>query len=203
MFVPSLGDLVPQFGNRFSRAVGRAILRMMRWSIGGEVPNVRQFVAIGAPHTTNWDFVIGMAALLAMGIRVHWLGKHSIFKWPITYIWRWLGGQPVDRSQATGVVDQVVELFKRHEKFILGLSPEGTRRQIAKWKTGFYHVATRATVPLLPVFFDFKNRTLLLNPLFYPTGDLNRDMRRLLDLFRPVQGKYPKTLPDNSQYPIE
>lgn len=201
--IPRLGDRVPARGNAFSRAIGKLLLRSMRFSIKGEVPNVEKFVAIGAPHTSNWDFVVGMAALLALGVRVNWFGKDSIFKWPVKYVWYWLGGQPVDRFQKSGVVEQVVEKIKGQSKFILGLSPEGTRKVIQKWRTGFYHIAVGAGAPILPVFFDFKNRCLRLSQLFYPTGELNRDMRALLAIFRTVQGKYPKALPDDSAYPVD
>jgi 1-acyl-sn-glycerol-3-phosphate acyltransferase len=195
MKIPVLGDAVPKRGNRFSQAIGKMIFRAMGWHIEGEVPNLPKFVAIGAPHTTNWDFVVGMAALLTLGIHVHWLGKDSIFKWPVKYLWHWLGGEPVDRVNPHGVVEQTIDMFNGHERFVLALSPEGTRKTIPKWRMGFYHIAKGAKVPLLLVAFDFEHNSLNLGPLFFPTGNLAADMKTILAHYANVKGKYPKQLP--------
>ncbi len=197
MTIPVRGDAVPKRGNYFSQAVGKMIFSVMGWRIDGELPNVPKFVAIGAPHTTNWDFVMGMASLLAMGIHVHWLGKDSIFKWPATYLWQWLGGMPIDRSSPHGVVEQTVELFRSHERLIIALSPEGTRKTVEKWRMGFYYIAHGAHVPILLVCFDYEHKRLVLGPLFVPTGDAAADLRKILEYYTPVKGKYPKRLPAN------
>ncbi|MCB0832366.1 MAG: lysophospholipid acyltransferase family protein [Bacteroidetes bacterium] len=196
MYIPALGPNVPTWGNPVSKILGKWILQSMGWRFQGEIPNIRKFVAIGVPHTSNWDFVIGMAALMALGIRVHWLGKASIFKWPVNKIWRWLGGRPVDRFSAHGVVDQVAEQFTTHEKFLLGLSPEGTRKTVEKWRSGFYHIAHKADVPIFLVAFDFKFKALTFLGLVHPTGNQTEDLRKIIDAYRPIQGKYPKDLPE-------
>ena len=193
MKVPILGDKVPRRGNKLTEFLGKSILRTMGWRMEGEIPNIPKFVAIAAPHTTNWDFVLGMSALMAMSIRVYWLGKDAIFKWPVKYVWQWLGGKPVDRSKASGVVEQTVQMFREEPQFILGLSPEGTRKDMTKWRSGFYHIATGAGVPILMTSFDFQNKTLWIGPLFYPTGDMDKDIEAMQNHYKPGTGKYRKT----------
>lgn len=193
MKIPKLGSDIPTFGNSLSRKIGYMILRSMRWRIEGEIPNLKKMVIIGAPHTTNWDFVIGMSALMALGVRVHWIGKDTIFKWPVKYVWHWLGGEPVDRFHAHGVVEQIIQKFSAHDQFILGLSPEGTRRDIPKWRSGFYHVSVGAGVPILLVAFDFPSKTLRIGELFYPTSNPDSDMLQLTGYFKNFRGKFVKT----------
>jgi 1-acyl-sn-glycerol-3-phosphate acyltransferase len=195
MNIPVLGDAVPQRGNRLSQAVGKAILSVMGWSIEGQLPNLPKFVVIGAPHTTNWDFVVGMATMLALRIQVHWLGKEAIFKWPVKHLWNWLGGKPVDRFNPHGVVEQTIDMFNNRQRFVLALSPEGTRRVVQKWRMGFYHIAQGAAVPILLVAFDFEHKALQLGPLFYPTGVAEADMKNILAYYAKIKGKYPKPLP--------
>lgn len=172
--------------------LGKTILRLMGWRLEGEIPNIPKFLAIAAPHTTNWDFVLGMSALMAMSIRVHWLGKDSIFKWPAKYVWQWLGGRPVDRSTAHGVVEQIVQMFEEPQ-FILGLSPEGTRKNMPKWRSGFYHIATGANVPILMTYFDFDHKVLGMGPLFFPTGDMDKDIESMQNYYKQFTGKYRKS----------
>ena len=151
MALPELGDAIPQRGNRFSRWFWSAVFRMAGWDVEGEIPNLSKFVIIGAPHTSNWDFPVAMALVLAIGLDAHWIGKHTLFRWPFGGLMRRLGGVPVVRSERRGEVDQIVEQFKDHERMVFGLSPEGTRRRVERWKTGFYHIALGAGVPILPV----------------------------------------------------
>lgn len=193
MYVPDLQPNNPCFGNAVSRAIGRLILSSMGWRFEGRLPDLKKFVAIGAPHTSNWDFVIGMSALMALGIRVNWIGKDSIFKWPVKYIWQWLGGKPVDRFHPHGVVQQTVDLIKSHEHFVLGLSPEGTRKDMTQWRTGFYHMAHGAEVPLLFVYFDYKNKALGFGPLFFTTGELEKDLPQMLKYYKAFSGKFRKS----------
>jgi len=197
MKIPALGDRVPKRGNFISSFVGKSILRLMRWKIEGEIPNLPKFIAIAAPHTTNWDFVIGMATLMALGIRVHWIGKDSIFKWPVKYLWHWLGGKPVDRSQSHGVVEQSVALFHTHPEFILGLSPEGTRKNLPKWRMGFYYMARGAAVPILMAHFDFQNRVLGIGSLFYPTDNVEKDVAEMQNYYKSFTGKFRKAWQEN------
>ncbi len=197
MKIPQLGDKIPSRGGPISKFFGRAILRLLGWKIDGEIPNFSKMVAIAAPHTSNWDFVIGMSALLAIGIDIHWIGKDAIFKWPFSIFWCWLGGKPVDRLHPHGVVHQTVEVFDAHEKFILGLSPEGTRKDMDHWRSGFYHMAKGANVPVFMIRFNFDRKTLELLDVFHLTDDMKADMHNMQMFFKDTFGVYVKTWQKN------
>jgi len=187
--VLKLGDAVPRRGNWFSAMVGRAVLRVRGWRSEGVVPNVPKAVVIVVPHTSNWDFVVGVAALFAMGLRASFLGKHTLFKWPLGPLMRWLGGVPVDRRTAAGVVDETVGLFASTEQLILGVSPEGTRSSVDRWKTGFYYVALKARVPIVPVAFDYRLKVIRFGERLDPTGEIEEDFRILQDFFSGIEGR--------------
>lgn len=176
---PELGDALPRRGARLPRLVARFSLRRLGWSFEGELPNLAKAVIIVAPHTSNWDFVLGITAMFALGLRVSWLGKHTVFRPPFGALFRWLGGIAVDRSARTGVVDQMVEALRSRDRLILGLAPEGTRRQVTRWKTGFYHIAHGAGVPVVPVTFDYPRRVVRFGAPIAPSGDFAADMKRL------------------------
>jgi 1-acyl-sn-glycerol-3-phosphate acyltransferase len=151
------------------------VLRALGWRFEGRVPDVGRCVAIVAPHTSNWDFVVGLAGLFALGLDVRWLGKHTIFKRPFRRLLRWTGGIPVDRAAAGGVVATAARLLT-HERMFLAIAPEGTRRRVDRWKTGFYRIAESAGVPIVPIVFDWSVRTVRFAGLFHPTGDLEADL---------------------------
>ncbi len=184
-----LGDAVPRRGNWFSATVGRALLRLKGWRFEGVVPNVPKAVVIVVPHTSNWDFVVGIAALFAMGLRASFLGKHTLFRWPLGPLMRWLGGVPVDRRTARGVVDETVNLFASTDQLILGVSPEGTRSSVDRWKTGFYYVASKARVPIVPVAFDYPGRVIRFGERLDPTGDIKADLGVLEEFFSGIEGR--------------
>ena len=150
--------------------MGRALLRALRWRIEGEIPNVAKFVLIVAPHTSNWDFVIGIVAKWALGIRVTFLGKNTLFRFPFGAAMRALGGVPVDRSASHDVVRDIVAEFARRERMILALAPEGTRKHVERWRTGFYHIARGAGVPILSVALNYGVRAIQIGPLFTSVG---------------------------------
>jgi 1-acyl-sn-glycerol-3-phosphate acyltransferase len=190
--VPPLGPAVPRRGNGLSRVLGRSALAWAGWKFQGPFPNEPKFVIIVAPHTSNWDFPLGVAALFALGIRVSFLGKHSIFKWPLGPFMRWLGGIPVERSVSRDRVAETIAAFDAAETLVLAIAPEGTRKRVEKWKTGFYHVAHGARVPIVPVVFDFGTKTIRVEPAFRPTGDAAADIPRIKDAFRGAVGKKPE-----------
>lgn len=190
--IPVPGGHLPRRGNRFSRWLGRSILHLFGWRIEGEFPNRGKFLAIVAPHTSNWDFVIGIAAVLALGIEAHWLGKHTLFCGPVGPLMRRLGGIAVDRRSPQGYIDQLAGIFERRERFILGITPEGTRRRVERWKTGFYHIAKAAGVPLVPCYLDFKRRVAGIGPAWEPDADLTAEMQRLEGFFRDIAPKRPQ-----------
>ena len=172
-------DPVPRRGNALTRGLGLLVLRLMRFRLVGELPPVRRCVMIAAPHTSNWDFVLGVSSMLALRLRVSWLGKHTIFRFPVAGLLRFWGGLPIDRSATEGVVESVARQLREADRLYLALSPEGTRRKVERWKSGFYRIAQAAGVPIFLVTFDYKRRQVELGPLFEPTGDFEGDLARL------------------------
>ena len=187
--VPELGNATPQRGNRVSAFAARSFLGTLGWSFEGAVPNVSKAVIIVAPHTSNWDFFVGVAAMFALGLRVVFLGKHTLFTWPLGPVMRWLGGVPVNRREARGVVDETVEMFAARDQMILGLAPEGTRDSVDRWKTGFYYVALESGVPIVPVAFDYRRRVIRFGEGFDPTGNLEDDLLILENYFFGIEGR--------------
>ena len=183
---------MPRAGGAVSGALGRGVLSLAGWRIEGEVPDRPHLVVCVAPHTSNWDFVIGYAAKLALGVRAHWLGKHTLFRGPLGPILRAMGGIAVDRGAAHGVVAQAVAWFRREPQLLLGVAPEGTRRRVDRWKTGFYHIAREASVPIWPVALDWGARVVRLGAPLMPTGDEAADIESLHAFFRPVRGRIPE-----------
>lgn len=190
--VPRLSPEVPSRGNALLRWTMVTLMRVSGWRFAGEpFPDRKKFVLIVAPHTSNWDFIVGVMAMYALGLRGTFLGKDSLFKFPLGLLMRFLGGFPVDRSSKSDVVTQTVELVERSERIIVVLSPEGTRKRTEKWRTGFYWIAHKAQVPVLPVAFDFSTKSIVLFPLFTTTGDPERDIPQLRALYRPEMARYP------------
>lgn len=183
---------VPQTGNAFATAVGRLAMRITGWKLAGTFPDVPKFVMLVAPHTSNWDFFIGLFARLALGIDASWIGKDSIFRWPVGGLLRSLGGIPVDRKSPHGVVYQLVGEFSAREKMVFALAPEGTRKRVEHWRSGYWHVAHDARVPLVPVGLDYKMRIVFIGPSFMTTESLEDDERRLRAFFAGVHPKRPE-----------
>jgi 1-acyl-sn-glycerol-3-phosphate acyltransferase len=152
---------------------------MMGWRVEGDIPDLPKMVLIVAPHSSNWDFIVGVAAKAAMRLRVRFLGKDALFRFPLGYVMRYLGGIPVDRSTANDVVASVVEEFGRCTRMLLAVAPEGTRKPVSRWRTGFYHIARGAAIPILPIAFDWNTKTIRIAEPFSPTGDLEADLREL------------------------
>jgi 1-acyl-sn-glycerol-3-phosphate acyltransferase len=182
---------LPSRGNAFSRGIGHALLWVMGWTISGQLPNRKKMVIIVAPHTSNWDFVIGIAAYLAMGIRTTWFGKHTIFVGLFGRLLKWLGGIPVKRTQNHGFVGQMSDAFKKADRMLLALSPEGTRKKTTQWKKGFYFIAHESGVPILLISLDFSRKVLELGPLIVPDGNYDVQIREIKDYFSQKTPKKP------------
>jgi 1-acyl-sn-glycerol-3-phosphate acyltransferase len=172
--------------------VARLLLRLAGWRIEGELPACPKFIVIVAPHTSNWDFFLGILGMFVTGIRASWLGKHTIFWFPLSPVLRWLGGEPIDRSAAHGTVGIAVEHFRTRPQWVLGLSPEGTRRRVERWKTGFYRIAVGAGVPIVPVTMDYRTRSLGIQSPVIPGPNEAVEVARLRALFRKEMAKYPE-----------
>jgi 1-acyl-sn-glycerol-3-phosphate acyltransferase len=187
--IPIVGENVPKKKIYFLAWIGKLIFAIFGWGFKNEFPNIPKFVIIIGPHTSNWDFVFGIAAMLILGAQISWMGKQQIFRKPFGRILQWLGGIPIDRSSPHGVVDTMINHYKSMDKFILAIAPEGTRKKVEKWKLGFYHIATGADVPILVTCFDYKNKSISFAPLIYPSGNLNADIDDMQLIFEKIRGK--------------
>jgi 1-acyl-sn-glycerol-3-phosphate acyltransferase len=186
--VPQLPPSFPRRGNAFSRALGHAGLALFGWRIEGQFPDRAKLVAIVAPHTSNWDFPIGISAVFALGLRVRFLGKDSLFRPPLGWLMRWFGGTPVVRESPQGAVAQVVEVIERSRTVFLAITPSGTRSSVVPWRSGFYHIAHAARVPILPIAFDGGRRAIRLFAPLETSGDYEADLQRLMALYEGIRG---------------
>jgi 1-acyl-sn-glycerol-3-phosphate acyltransferase len=177
---------------RLGRRVGSALLRFGGWRIEGELPAASKCVAIVAPHTSNWDFIWGVSAMLALDLDIHWFGKHTIFRWPLRRLFLLMGGTPLVRTSSKGRVAEIVETIGNAPGFIFGLAPEGTRDPVARWRSGFYHVAKGANIPIWMVYFDYKRKVVGLGPLYHPTEDKKKDMHALRSFYADKHPRQPE-----------
>lgn len=189
-------DSTPPAARTLRQKLGRGLLRLVGWSVEERLPPVPRYVCIGAPHTTNWDLAVGLAAMLALGFPPRWVGKHTLFRGPMGPLMRALGGVPVDRRVSTDFVSQIVERFRqaaeRNEHFVLVIAPEGTRSPTERWKTGFYHIARQAGVPIALGYADYPNRRTGVGGWIQPSGDVEADMERIRDFYAEKRGKRPE-----------
>lgn len=167
------------------------LLRVTGWKKEGKLPEIPKFVVIAAPHTSNWDFPLTLMLAFAFRLKVYWMGKHTLFRGIMGPICRWLGGIEVDRRQSTNLVAQSVERFRTSEALAMIIPPEGTRKKVRYWKTGFYHIAHGAGVPILLGFMDYRRKVGGVGPLFHPTGDIERDMAEIRAFYEGITGKRP------------
>ncbi|MBI2786140.1 MAG: lysophospholipid acyltransferase family protein [Legionella longbeachae] len=175
---------------------GWLILKLFGWKIVGELPKDKKYLVVVAPHTSNWDFLVGLFARFEMGVKIHFIAKNQLFFFPLGPLLKVLGGTPVDRSKKNKTVDQVVNMFDSRDEFCLAITPEGTRSPVTRWKEGFYHIACKAGLPLVLIGFDYSLKEIRIQPPYWPTGDIEKDFPHLLDFFRTVKGRYPKEIPD-------
>lgn len=165
-------------------------LKMLGWHVEGEIPDIKKFVIIAAPHTSNWDFPISLAVAFALKIKIYWMGKAAIFRWPFGAACRWLGGIPIDRSRSHNVIEQCIQAFNERDKLIMVIPPEGTRKKVSSWKTGFYHIARGANVPIVLGFLDYRHKKGGIGPIFYPTGRIESDMKEIKAFYATITGKH-------------
>ena len=183
---------IPRRGNALTSALGHAVLRLMGWRIEGSFPDLPKFLIIVAPHSSNWDWVIGMSAVLALKVDAHWVAKHTLFRGPLGPLARWLGGIPVDRRASHGFVEATAEAYRQHEQLLIGVTPEGTRKQVSQWKTGFYHIARAAGVPVVPAYFDYPSKVVGIGPPLELGPDLEAEMARCRAFYQPYRGRYDR-----------
>ena len=186
---PALGTQTPRRGNALTRWIARTFLRLWGWTYVGTFPDIPKGVFIAGPHTSNWDLPVALAVIFAMGIDGKYLAKHTIFWWPMSVFWRWTGGTPVVRGGKLGAVEQTVERMNAADKFMLMISPEGTRSRVKRWKTGFYHIALNANVPIVAAHLDFATKRMIFGEPLMPTGDIDADIEKLQGFMYQFEGK--------------
>lgn len=174
------------------KLIGRLLCFLTGWKAEGVRPDMPKFVLIAAPHTTNWDFPYTIAFAEIFGLKIRWMGKHTLFKWPFGGFMRALGGIPVHREKRTNMVDAMASDFKNYQELCLTIPAEGTRSRTEYWKSGFYHVALKAGVPIVPGYLDYKRKRGGFGPAIMPTGDIKADMDKIRAFYAGKAGKYPE-----------
>lgn len=176
--------------------LGNLILKLMRWKIVGQLPDDKKYLLIVAPHTSNWDFIIGLMARFSLGIRINFIAKHQLFFFPLGNFLKAVGGESINRTKKSNTVEHTVELFRSRDEFRLAITPEGTRSPVTRWKEGFYHIATQAGVPIVMVGLDYQTKELRIEKPFWPSGDIKADFQKIIDYYRTIHGRFPKNIPD-------
>lgn len=179
-------------GNRFLMGVGKLFLRLFGWRPVGVLPEESKFVAVGAPHTSGWDLPLGIGVILSFGVKVYWMAKDSLFHPPLGWLLRSLGGIPIDRSTRRNVVNYMAETFNNHDQLIVALMPEGTRKRVEYWKTGFYYIASQAQVPMVPAFLDYKRKVGGIGPVIPLSGDIEADLEHIKAFFADITPRHPE-----------
>ena len=176
------------------RLIYLLIFKLTGWSVEGSFSlDLKKYIIAIAPHTSNWDFVVGVMARSILKIqRAHFLGKSQLFKPPYGWLFRWLGGYPVERTSSHDMVQQVVDIFNKHEEFILAIAPEGTRKKVTKLRTGFYYIALQSHVPIIPVGFDYQRKKIVIGLPLYPSTNVDADMESLRRFYSSIKGRNPE-----------
>ena len=169
----------------------RWLLRLLGWQIEGIRPEHPRFVLIAAPHTSNWDLPLMLAFAAAFNLKISWMAKHSLFFPPMGWLMRAMGGMPIVRHENRNVVDEMVDTMQSAQALILVVPTEGTREHAQYWKSGFYHIARRAEVPIVPSFLDFSQKRGGFGPALLPTDNISQDMQYLRDFYQGMEGKFP------------
>ncbi len=174
------------------KSFAEKLLKLFGWEIKITLPKEKKFVLIGAPHTSNWDFPLTLMTFWTINLKIHWVAKIQMFWGPFHYLFTALGGIPVDRKSSRGFIEQIVDRFNKTDEMVLTIAPEGTRSKTEYWKSGFYHIAQAANVPICMAYIDYKKRTIGFTEILYPSGDITADMEIIADFYKDIQGKQPK-----------
>ena len=198
--MPSVStDQIPQsfraYRPRFIRWLGRSLLYVLGWKVLGSIGEEhaeKNLVVIVAPHTSNWDGILGVAAIAGLDARISFLGKDTAFKYGLGAFLKYMGGIPIDRSNPGGVINDAIEKIRRINGTLLGMSPEGTRSKVDAWKTGFLRIAKGIDAKIIPASLDFAKKEVLLGKTFTPTGDNKKDILSLQDYYKGFTAKHPE-----------
>lgn len=175
------------------KLLSQKLLSLAGWRVIPELPEEKKYVLICYPHTSNWDMLVGLLSIYAMDLKVHWLAKHTIFIGPVGWLFRKMGGIPVDRTKRGDAFSKrMAALFQEHDEMVVGLMPEGTRSMTDHWRSGFYYMAQSANVPLALALMDYKTKTCGIGKVLIPSGDIDQDMVKIREFYQDVNGKRPE-----------
>lgn len=174
------------------RLISNSLMRLAGWRVDGKMPDLPKYIIIGAPHTSNWDFVLFLGIVFFLKIDVRYMGKAELFNNPFGWFFYWCGGIPVDRKKSTGLVEQMVDACNRSKNFILVIAPEGTRYHVHEWKRGFHHIAKSTGIPIVMAKVDGKSKTVHVGEVFQPGEDIEADMKTIQGAFEGMSGINPK-----------
>ena len=172
-------EYTPRMGNGFTRWIGSAVLRLLGWKIVGQFPKEKKLLFIGAPHTSNWDLIIALAGMMSLGLKASWMMKKEAFFWPLGGLWKSLGGVPIDRASKNDITSQMSQWYKENETAWLGLTPEGTRSKVDKFKKGYLRIAYAAGVPIFIVAINGANKEIVLDKIWDLSFDTEIDNRKI------------------------
>jgi 1-acyl-sn-glycerol-3-phosphate acyltransferase len=186
--------------NRLLYWLARSLFNIAGWRTEGKLPDIPKYV-ITATHTSNWDFIVGLTgwSILSYGFsmtKLSWMGKAEVFRGPLGLFMKWIGGIPIERRARHNAVEQSIQAFRSREKLAMAIAPEGTRKKVTHWKTGFYHIAQGAQVPIVFAFFDYRRKVVGIGPAIIPCGDIQADMEIIRDFYSKVHARYPDRLGD-------
>lgn len=177
--------------NSCCRAIAIVLVKILGWRMAEPGPQVRKAILTGAPHTSNWDFMYMLLAILIWRLDMRWIGKHTLFKGPMGPIMRWLGGIPIDRTSSVNFVDQMIARFNQSEELMVVIAPEGTRAPAERWRSGFYHMAYGANVPIVLTYIDYQKKEIGIMAVETPSGDADSEIARYQAMFKHKPGKHP------------
>jgi 1-acyl-sn-glycerol-3-phosphate acyltransferase len=169
--------------------ISKIVLFCIGWKVKGKLPDIHKYVIIAAPHTSNWDYFFTILTAFVLKVQIYAMGKKSLTQGPFGPIMKWLGIIPIDRSKSNNIVELTIQQFNISEKLIIIVPPSGTRKKVAYWKTGFYYIALGAKVPISLGFIDYGRKIGGIGPLFYPTGDIDADMKIIKQFYADIKGK--------------
>ena len=177
--------------SKLLRKIARFGINISGWSIKGKVPDEERIVIIAAPHTSNWDFILAMLAIFGLNIKLRWLGKHSIFKPGFKSFFKWLGGIPVYRDNPSTLIDSVVKIVKKEKSIVIAMTPEGTRKKVKRWKTGFLRIAKQTHSKILLISIDAPTKSIEIGKIFNPTGNSDEDLAFIQKYYSSFRGINP------------
>jgi 1-acyl-sn-glycerol-3-phosphate acyltransferase len=191
MVAPNIPKGIPQTNYRLVSVLSHKLLSLLGWKIVGNFPPEKKFILAVAPHTSNWDFIVSVLVMLSLNLKLTFMGKKSIFIWPLRWFLEKIGGVPVDRKHPQGVVGQMVDVFNHSQSMILALSPEGTRSKTKQWKTGFIVIAQQAKVPIVPISLDFRKKEVEIHRPYIVQDNIEQALLEIKAQFVDVCAKNP------------